>query len=259
MLTFPTSTPRLLSTAALGLFLLAGCGKTKVDPTPATPTAPQAATPTIRNTSGTLVALRTDFTYNIAQAPIPVTLSIETGVAAFYNTTPTSLLDAGSVSVNGNGLDKQSNNAYTKTATPGLSTPTDLGFGSGASWSVGGSSGVPAFTYAHTVSFPSYSGTLPTTVTKSSGLTVPLSGQLSNADSVYVVVAAGDKMVLKRARSNAASVSFSAAELSVLPNTSNSTMGFVEVIPFRYNLVTLTNRTYAFVKETAAISTTTIQ
>lgn len=259
MLKFSAPAPRLLSATALSLLILAGCGKTKIDPKPTVPTAPQAATPTIRNTSGTLVALRTDFTYNMAQAPVPVTLSIETGVAAFYNTTPTTLLDAGSVSVNGNGLDKQSNNAYTKTATPGLSTPTDLGFGSGASWNVGGSSSVPAFTYAHTVSFPTYSGTLPTTVTKASGLTVPLSGQLTGADSVYVVVAAGDKMVLKRARGNAASVSFSAAELGTLPSTNNATLGFVEVVPFRYTLVTLTNRTYAFVKETAAISTATIQ
>lgn len=241
------------------LLLLLACGKTKVDPTPATPTAPQAAMPTIRNTNGTLVALRTSFTYNMAQVPMPVTIQTETGFAAFYNTTPTSFLDAGAVSVNGNGLDRQSNNAYVKTATPGLSTPTDLGFGSGGSWSVGGSGSVPAMSYAHTVSFPSYSGTLPGSITKASGLTLALSGTLSSADSVYVVVAAGDKMVLKRARGSAASVSFTAAELAALPNTSASTLGFVEVVPFRYNLVALGGRTYAFVKETAAISTVTIQ
>jgi hypothetical protein len=258
MLIYSTSAHRLLPVAALGL-LLAGCGKTKVDPTPATPTAPQAATPTIRNTSGTLVALRTDFTYSMAQVPVPVTLSTETGLAAFYNTTPTTLLDAGPVSLNGNGLDRQGNNAYVKTATPGLTTPTDLGLSSGASWSVAGSGSVPALSYSHAVSFPSYAGTLPTSISKTSGLSIALSGQLSSADSVYVVVAAGDKMVLKRARGTAASVSFSAAELAVLPNTSASLLGFVEVIPFRYNLVTLSSRTYAFVKETAAISTVTIQ
>ncbi|RTQ44896.1 hypothetical protein EJV47_27210 [Hymenobacter gummosus] len=258
MLHFSASATRLLPVAAL-LLLLTSCGKTKVDPTPATPTAPQAATPTIRNTSGTLVALRTDFTYSLAQAPVPVTLSLETGLAAFYNSTPTPLLDAGAVRLNNNGLDKQGNNAYLKTATPGLSTPTDLGLSSGASWSVAGSGSVPALSYAHTVSFPSYGGTLPSSIAKASGLSIALSGQLSGADSVYVVVAAGDKMVLKRARGTAASVSFSAAELAALPTTSNSTLGYVEVIPFRYNLVTLGGRTYAFVKETAAISTVTIQ
>ena len=85
-----------------------------------------------------------------------------------------------------------------KTAFDYTSGSFTLGFDGGSNWSVGGSGDVAAFTYNHNQSFPTYSGraTMPETASTSSALTVNLSG-ISNADSVYVVLAGNGKQNIK--------------------------------------------------------------
>ena len=249
---------RALPWAAALALCLAGC--TKVDPvvTPTTPAAPAAPTPAFRGAYGVLVAQKVNFTFTQAQLPVPITLESEVGFAAFNNPGTTAYLDAGAVSVNTIALEKQSNNTYSKVATVGL-TPATLNFSAAANWSVAGGNGVNALAYNHTSPFPTYSGTLPTTVTRSSGLTVALgSSNLSGADSVYVQISAGNATVLRRAGGSAASVTFTAAQLAALPAAANN-VGFIQVVPFRYVLATLNGRAYAFVKLAANSSTVTVQ
>lgn len=250
---------RALPWAALLVSCLAGC--TKDAPTvapPPTPAAPAAPTPAFRGAYGVLVAQKVNFIFTQAPLPVPVTLESEIGFAAFNNPGTTAYLDAGAVAVNTIALEKQPNNTYSKVATVAL-TPATLNFSSSVNWSVVGGNGVNALTYSHASPFPTYSGTLPTTVTRSAGLTVPLgSSNLSGADSVYVQVSVGNASVLRRAGGSAASVTFTAAQLAALPAAANNA-GFIQVVPFRYVLATLNGRAYAFVKLAANSSTVTVQ
>jgi len=257
--------------SASALFLAAGLaltlGSCKKDDSPATPTntTPTPPSPTITRVgstvmAGTLASIRMSYEYTVPQVNMTVPIEIESAVAAFVGSSAGALVDAGAVSVNTNALDKASNNAYVKagnfSATTTGQSGTSLGFENGSSWNVAGSSSVPAFTYNHTSSMPDYSGTLPTSITKSAGLTVALNS-VSNADSIYVLIAAGNKQLLKRV-GRAASVSFTAAELGTLPTVTNNT-ALIEVVPFRYIVVTQGGKPYAFVKEYAAVGNVNIQ
>jgi len=252
----PTS---LLAAAGFAL-LLGGCSKAD-DATPTTPasTTPTAATPTVGNVYGVMVSLRMNYAVaSPVPLPVPVTVDLESAIAAFYNLNPTSFMDAGAVSVNGNALDKGSNNAYTKVATPTQTNPSpNLGFDNGSSWSVAGSGATPAITYNHSSSMPTYSGTLPTSITKASGLTVALSS-VRNADSVYVLIAAGNQSVLKRAQAGTSSITFTANDLRNLPTVTDKS-GIVQVLPFRMTRPVISGKTYAFIKEYAAVGNIDIQ
>ncbi|GAA4351871.1 hypothetical protein GCM10023185_10960 [Hymenobacter saemangeumensis] len=239
---------------------LASCKKDDAT-TPSTPasTTPTAATPSVRNVHGALISLRLNYAApSPVPTPVPVTLTVESGLALFYNLTPTAYLDAGAVTVNGNALDKGSNNTYSKVATPTQTNPsTELGFSNGSNWSIAGSGSVTAFNYNHSGSMPNYSGTLPTAISKANGLTVALS-TVSNADSVYVLIAAGNQSVLKRARAGTASITFTANDLRNLPTVSDKS-AVMQVLPFKILLATLNSKPYAFIKEYAAVGNVNIE
>lgn len=250
----------ILFFAAAFSYGISSCVKTPsttVTPTP-TPTSPSSTpTPTVASVDGVLVSLRIDVT--TVTAGIPFSLITESAVASFYSTTGgTTMVDAGSVSVNSLSLTKQSSNSYYKTATLGM-TPSDLSFSSGSNWSVGGAGSIPSFTYNNSASFPSFTGSVTDSViTRSSGLTISLSGNVSNADSVILFVAAGSTSVVKVVSGSAASVTLSASELSGLPVVTNKT-AFLEVIPYRVLLNTFSSKHYAFIKEYALVKSVNIQ
>lgn len=236
--------------------LFTSCKKTE-NANPANNTGPTPVSPTPGNVNGALVSLQMDYSYTNPNIPIPVTVTSEIGLSVFF-TSPgaTTYYDAGAVSVNSNNLDKANNNSYTKLATVGQ-TPSDMGFSGGSNWTVGGSGNVAAFSYNHTAAFPDYSGTLPTSVTKSAGLTISLSGNVSNADSVYVLLAAGNQSILKHVAASAASVSFTPNELAAFPNITDNT-GIVEVDPFNMQIRDISGKTYAFIKEKAVVGNVNI-
>lgn len=248
----------LLLAAGLALSLSA-CKKDEATPTPPASTTPTAATPSVGNVYGVMVSLRMNYAVaSPVPLPVPVTLTLESAIAGFYNLTPGTFLDAGAVTVNSNALDKNPNNAYTKVATPSQTNPAPtLGFDNGSSWSVAGAGGVTALSYSHTGPMPGYTGTLPTSISKASGLTVPLSSA-SNYDSVYVVIAAGNQTVLKRARVGTSSIVFTANDLRNLPTVTNKS-GMMQVLPFRITTPTINNKRYAFIKEYAAVGNVDIQ
>lgn len=224
------------------------------NPTP-TPTAgPTPPSPTPGgDISGALISINMVYSSTPAGSPFPIELETEIGTAIFYSTPGGSTyVDAGAVSVNDNALEKQSNNTYTKIATTGM-TPASLKFSTGSNWTVAGSSNVTGFSHSHATTFPKFTGTVPTTVTKSNGVTLTLnSSTVSGADSVYVLVAAGNTSVLKSFAANAGTVTISASDLSSLPNVSDNTALF-EVCPFNYSFATKNGKKYVFIKEEAIV------
>lgn len=230
---------------------------TPTNPTTPTQTTPSPTTPTPANVSGALVSVQVKYAYSNPQIPIPVSLDFETAVAGFF-TAPgaTTYVDAGAVSVNTFALDKADNNAYTEIGIAGQ-TPSTLNFDNGSDWNVAGSGSVTGFTYSHGVAFPKWTGTLPTTVTKSSGLTVTIASNTTGADSVIVVLAAGSASLTKTVAGSAASCTFTAGELAALPNVTDNT-GIIQVDPWRYNIVNKNGKDYAFIKEQANIGTINI-
>jgi hypothetical protein len=248
------------------------CNKSEDDPKPDTNnpkpnnpdpdpsgTAPTAPTPTIMNVHGTLVSVIMQYSYTVPVLGQQVNMNMEVASAAFFTSQNSSTMaDAGTVSVNTYDLDKADNNAYYKAASDGQ-TPSSLDFTTNtSSWTVAGSGSVSGFTYDHTGAFPDYDGTLPSTVTKSSGLTISLAGDVSNADSVYVVVIAGDKFVQKAVGGNAVEVVFSASDLSSLPTVSDNS-ALLEVVPYRLTLETIGGKQYAFIKEKAVVGNINIE
>src|SRR5690606_17608969 len=74
------------------------------NPNPSTPAAPTPMTPSpTTDFWGIMVALKMEYSYNMSQLPMPVSLDYEMGVANFYSAAgSSSLVDAGSVSLNSN-------------------------------------------------------------------------------------------------------------------------------------------------------------
>ncbi len=228
------------------------CKKVDNVTNPTNPTStPSAVTPTPGNVSGALISLQANYNYTNPQLPIPVDLKFETGLAVFFSSPGSSThVDAGTVSVNSTNLDNSSN-TYSKTVLESQAAAM-LSFDGGSSWNVAGAGSVAGFTYNHTTAFPSYTGTLPTTVTKASGLTVSISSFTSSADSVIVVLAAGSSSLTKTVVSSASSVTFTASELSGFPTVTDNT-GIIQVDPWKATIVNKNGKDYAFIKEQANI------
>lgn len=251
----------ILLAPVVGLILgLGAC--TKDTPTPTIPnnnnnnnnnsSSSTPPSPTVANVYGAMIAIK--MTTTTTQMGYSFDVSTDMGVAAFYNNLgATTLVDAGDVSINSNKLTKAENNSYTKLATIGM-TPASLDLDGDNNWSVAGKNGVSALTYNYTAAFPDYTGTIPSTVTKSSGVSIDLSS-VTNADSVYVFIASGNTSVLKRYSQNVGNVTISASDLSILPA---STTALMEVVPFRTTVRTINGKDYAFIKERAAVKTITI-
>ncbi len=243
----------------LGAALMASCDTSKNDviPTTTTPTTttpstgPTPQVPTQSNVDGALAAIKMKF--KIEQAGFTVDVNSDVGVASFYSSTGSStIVDGGTVKLNTNELEKQSNNSYFKQASTGQ-TPSDLGLTGGASWDVSGNGSVPAFTYSHGSTFPSFSGTLPKTITKANGVSFTFSSStVKNADSVYVFIASGSNTFIKGYAANAGTIKVTSAELSNLAKVSDNT-AILEVLPVKINVVTKNGKKYAFIKEEAIV------
>lgn len=252
----------LLASAAM-VIMVTSCDKKTTTTTPTTTptsTSPTPPSPTVNasDVSGVLVSINMEYNSQPTGSPIPITLNSELASAFFYSTPGSStFVDAGTVSVNTYNLDKATNNAYSKIGTVGM-TPSSLDFGSGSSsksaWVVGGSGSVTALNYSHNIAMPDYSSTLPTSVTKASGISFTFnSGSLTGADSVIVLIASGNTSVTKTYAATAGTVTISASDLSALPAVSDNT-ALLEICPYKYNVVTLNSKKYVFIKEQAVVS-----
>lgn len=230
------------------------------NPNPNTPSAPTPMTPSpATDFWGIMVALKMEYSYNMSQLPMPVSLDYEMGVANFYSAAgSSSLVDAGSVSLNSNDLEKQTSGSYYVSATTGL-TPSTLSLDNGVKWQVAGGNGIPSINYTHAGSFPEYSGTVPTEINRSQDLVIDLGSKVSGADSVYVVVVTSSKTIMKAFGANPApaKATISASELGALPAVSDNT-AYLQVVPFTYDLPVFSGKKFVAIKETAVVSAVNI-
>jgi hypothetical protein len=229
-------------------------------PTTTTPTAPTPITPTPNgNYWGVMVALKMKFSYTMPQLPIPVSLDTDMGIATFYSAAGSStLVDAGTVSINGYDLKKETNNSYNITATTGM-TPSSLELGNNVQWNVSGAGPVSSFYFAHSGNFPNYSGTLPSEINKAKDLEISLGSNITGADSVYVVIITSSKQIIKSFAGNPApaKATISASELGTLPAVSDGS-AYIEVLPFKYSIQNIATKEYVFIKEQAVVGTVNI-
>ena len=245
------------------IIALASCNKEDdKTPTPTTPTNPttpsQGPTPVTpmpsnSNLSGVFISVKMKYTSQPTGSPMPVEISSDMGIAAIYTSPGASAFaDAGTVSVNNNNLEKQTNGSYLKWAYVG-GTPSDLGFSSTCDWNVGGSSAVTAFSFSDNSAFPDYTGTLPESVSKSGNISLTFnSSTVTGADSVYVLIAAGNVSVLKSFASTAGSVTIPSSDLQSLPVTTDNSAVF-EICPFRFKEIVKNGKNYFSIKELAVV------
>lgn len=197
--------------------------------------------PSFTDANGVLYAINTS-TYQMG-----VEAKIGSGLAVFPDGSGANL-DAGTVSLNSNSLTKQTGNSYTWNSLSGSLTA--------ASWSVGGGSGIPAFTEdAGTVGFPTISEiTSGGTVTKSSGYTLSMS-TVADADSVLFMIAgaSGGKVVTKVGTTT--SYTFTSAELTNVGTGS----GTAQITAYKVYSADKSGKKIYFVNESVITKTVTIQ
>lgn len=197
---------------------------------------------------GTLVAVKTA---TAQSTPIgDITIDLGTAVAAFpgsggYN----SLVDAGSVSVDGNALQKFGNNSYV--FTPGIASPTGIEYENDVKWSISGNSGnnVPSFEHTYTRGFPNIGNITSAAEVSKAGYTFTFSS-ISNADSVYLLI----NDVVKRLAGNARSYTFTSSELSGL----TTGQGNITVAGWNYATASYSGKNFYFINETVKIKSVTI-
>jgi hypothetical protein len=229
---------------ALASLIFTGCSKKSEEVTPPTPTNNGSSpTITISDGYGALAAVRSVSYTTAGGYTIP--MEVNTAVAAFFASAGSStFVDGGAVTINSKSLTKSSSNAYVyQTLTDPLTFST-------ITWSVSGSSSVPAISYTDDRPIPDYSGfsSLPATITKSAGVTISLGSAVSNADSVYVTVTDyNNHQVLKRVAGDANECVFSAAELSNF----TAGQGMVQVCPWNYKSEDFSSKKYYFIIESA--------
>ena len=249
----------VLAFVALSI-LVVSCKKDEdTTPTPGTGTGTgtssgaTAPTPDVGSVDGLLLSLRLDLATETAG--FVVNVATENALATFFTSTgsSSSFEDGGVVKVNTFELEKQTNNSYIKTATTGM-TPSDLNFDSDKSeWDVAGAGSVPAFTYNHNSTFPSFTDTLPTTVNRSADFTIDFTGKASGADSIIIMIAKDDKSIVKTFAGTAASGTITASEMSILPAVTDKT-AILEVVPYNFTTSVQGGKTYAFIKQYALVT-----
>jgi hypothetical protein len=246
---------RTLSIQLLAFTLvLCACNKDDDEPaTPAptptpTPVASASYTPVFSDADGALWAIQT---YTSQTTPFG-TFDIEVGLGAgaFSNDAFATLVNVGTVSLNGNALSAFSNNAYAY--QPSMTNPTGIDVTSNIEWTVQGANGFPGFTRpVNGFALPTVSTvTSSETVVRSSGHTVACAS-VSGADSVIFLVGG----VAKTLPGNATSCSFTASELSTLGAGAN----LVQIGAYRSTSEVIDGKRIHFGKETVRTKSVTIQ
>ncbi|MCC6186337.1 MAG: hypothetical protein IT256_04215 [Chitinophagaceae bacterium] len=243
----------LLAIAAMGS--LASCNKDDASTTPTpSPSPTPAPTPSPAYTSGhgAVVALITRTTTQTAVGPYDIDLG--TGVAVFGNLSTAAYTDAGTVTLNGKELAKQTNGSYVFIPTA-LDATGISDLDSKIDWTVG----TPAFSYSATPStgrgmpkVGAMDGTF-TTIDLKSDFTLGITGTLSNADSIYYQIASPNgKYALKRVGGTTRTVTFTAAELKDL---GTGIGGSVVIAAFNHQLKTFSGKDIHFINELALART----
>lgn len=227
----------------ISLVFLLSC--TKDDPNLPSTNQNTVPTPSFGDGYGVLAAVQTTTYVTVAGVTIPTELN--TAAAAFPESAgSTKYVDAGEVTLNGKPLTKYDNNTY---LYDNLLSPITFGT---LNWIVTGKGNVPAVNATLSKSMPMFSGfgSLPVTLTKSKGTTINLAGQITGADSVYVlVVDMAGATIVKREAGNTQSVTFSTTDLKSMATG----QGMIEIVPWNYSTQTFSSKKFYFVNEAAYV------
>lgn len=177
--------------------------------------------------------LQTAYTYVDNGSTVTLDSSV---IASFFQSPmdvfPPTFIQAGNVSLNDSVL-------YFNTEAYENATPINLS--QSLKWSVSGSGTITAFTHSYIPSYPKYTGgnLLPDTCTKSSGITLNISGLSNLQNYIFVSISQGSSAYLSKQLSGSGTVVFTASELSsfttnssfhleiVFQNTKTETLGGV--------------------------------
>lgn len=151
--------------------------------------------------------------------------------------------DAGTVKINDFELIKDANSIYNKDAT-------NLDFTQKVNWSATGKNAIPNINFVDTFKFPIYTGTLPFTISKSSGVSFYFDSLVVlHADSVRILIDDGfNHLVSKTYGAKVGNVTINASELTVLNNVAdhNASLG---IFPFNGKLKAFQSKGFYFIRE----------
>ncbi len=219
------------------------------DTTPSNDPAANPPTPTFADGDGTLAAVKS-VTFQEVPVVGQVEIDLGLGVAVFFdNGNTSSFVEAGSVSLEGEGLTRQDNNSYV--FLPSQNTPTGIDIPTNPEWQVTGSVSVGAFTHQTSIGFPSVGAiTSGTTVTSGSDYTLTVAN-LSGADSVIFMCGG----VVHTRAGNTTFHTFTAAETSNM----GSGPSYAQVAPYKIEEATVGGGDYWFVNERVVTQSVTIE
>jgi|GEM_PF-4526363 len=206
------------------------------------------------NTWGRLIALMSDSTTVLSPGDT-VYSSGQYGIALFVDSSVTTYLDAGIISLNNDTVPHPPQYPFYKGNAIALQY--------GANWAIQGSADVPSFNFNYSGGFPSYSGPIPYQVSKDSGLHFTFNGTtVANADSVYVVITTVDSNNTVSYRqcfgANQGNVFITGSLYNFLPVSSIS-QGHLTIIPFKYTAQAFGHKKFVFVKQSEISHSVSIQ
>ena len=243
----------------LTLFLaLSACKKKDVNTDAAPASPPDVTAPAYsfsRFDANGLLKVKLSFAYwDNPLTGLQETISKE--ASAYFKISPFDSLfaDAGAVSCVNSFLTKQSNLGYVANGSGanGISFNDTIG----TDWNVAGlpATSMPAFLFRTAKPMPKYYGvgnnSIPSTISRSTGVTIPLGANLSNADSVFVSLTVGQKFIRKTIGGLSPSCDFSNTELSVL-SSSGGTNALLQIVPVNYDVSLQSGKKMYFANETA--------
>ncbi len=233
----------------LALGLISGCKKKKAEeeetPTPivTTPTNPPAPVLPVNipaDADGVLMA--SEISHEFGNGYIT-----RLGKAsAFFYTSPGNYnyVDAGTVTCKDSVLIKASGSYYFGGKPINGQPFSGINYGSGSTWSVSGTSSVPAFTFA-TSAFPTVGAlTSSTLISKSSPYNATYTGA-ANADSVVILLTGDSVLVQKKTVvASAGSCAFTAAEIGKVKKMGSGDFPYLHIMSFSRLTNTVTTKKY---------------
>jgi hypothetical protein len=209
-----------------------------------TTNTPQSSTPTIATPSdadGAFIAVST-----ITEQTVPVVgtqiILIGTAVGGVFSSTGSaSYVGAGTVTIDGSTLTKQSNNSYLY--TPGTTNPTGIDFDFSTEWTASG----PGLSYLHNSSFPTVGSLNSSIDVQTSGSYNISVSSITGADSVLYIISGPNGSVQKTKAGNYTNCSFTSSELSMLGTGDNQ--GLIQIAPYNWTSTVQGGKKYYFIKE----------
>lgn len=223
------------------------------------PTAePPLQLPAVDNVYGAMYSLK------LVKVENGVVTKSEIASAEFYDS-PSNTATAGEkayagyVAVNNFILNQEENNGYEREATEGHIFE-HLNFDQGVTWYVQGDDGIPSVTFSWSSTFPEYVGGFPAEIVRSNGFVLTLgNNNVQFADSVFVALAAGDKLIVKRCAGDANEVRITAQELSSLQVCPAASPAYLQISASVDDIFELAGRPTALVKQTTEVHTVVIR